>query len=369
MESYFPLAEQFVTQSDPSFCSLSSLTMVLNALNFDPKKVWKGLWRWVSEETLQCESTKVCGHSLERIKSNGLSFVEFESLARCHGVKISSHRVLRDETGQIVDENGPEGLQQFRSLLERISACDRAETFIVVNFSRKVLGQTGDGHFSPIGGYHKEKELVLIMDVARFKYPPYWVPLEQLWAAMAEQDKVTNEPRGYFVVSGWNKPPPDAETVEQFWHGQQQGHTHSHSHGHSHSHEHGAHCTAHHAGHIHQQQHSSTHLRFAHDACSAPSSSSISSSGSSSAFSESMHSCTHPSHQHDHTHEHAPRQMKAAAAPAAAVAPGSAAVTQNVHVKAACPPMIRTWEDFKRYIPKNMCSSRKDSSDANNSNY
>jgi hypothetical protein len=336
--------------------------MVLNALNFDPKKVWKGLWRWVSEETLQCESTKVCGHSLERIKTNGLSFVEFESLARCHGVKISSHRVLRDETGQIVDENGPEGLQQFRGLLERISACDRAETFIVVNFSRKVLGQTGDGHFSPIGGYHKERELVLIMDVARFKYPPYWVPLEQLWAAMAEQDKVTNEPRGYFVVSGWNKPPPDAESVEQLWH----------SYTHSHSHEHGAHCTGHHAGHIQQQQHSSVHSRFAHDACSAPSTSS-STISSTSASTESVHSsgvayahsCTHPSHQHDHTHEHAPHQATAAAV---AVAPASAAVTQNVHVKAACPPMIRTWEDFKRYIPKNMCSSRKDSTSASNSN-
>jgi len=42
LHSYFPLAEQFVTQSEPSFCSLSSLSMVLNALNFDPKKIWKG---------------------------------------------------------------------------------------------------------------------------------------------------------------------------------------------------------------------------------------------------------------------------------------------------------------------------------------
>jgi hypothetical protein len=30
MESYFPLAEQFVTQSEPSYCSISSLAMVLN---------------------------------------------------------------------------------------------------------------------------------------------------------------------------------------------------------------------------------------------------------------------------------------------------------------------------------------------------
>ena len=42
MESFFPLSEQFITQSEPSYCAISSLAMVLNALNYDPKKIWKG---------------------------------------------------------------------------------------------------------------------------------------------------------------------------------------------------------------------------------------------------------------------------------------------------------------------------------------
>eukprot|EP01031_Cornospumella_fuschlensis_P036132 gene36132-43818_t len=93
MECYFPLAEQFITQSDPSFCSLSTLAMVMNALNFDLKRVWKGSWRWVTEEMLQCQSQSVCGHSIAKVQQSGLSFNEFESLARCHGVKISAQRV------------------------------------------------------------------------------------------------------------------------------------------------------------------------------------------------------------------------------------------------------------------------------------
>ena len=52
-----------------------------------------------------------------------------------------------------------------------------------------------------IGGYHKEKGLVLVMDVARFKYPPFWVPVDVLWESMEVLDKVTGLPRGYFVVS------------------------------------------------------------------------------------------------------------------------------------------------------------------------
>jgi hypothetical protein len=34
---------------------------------------------------------------------------------------------------------------------------------------------TGDGHFSPIGAYHAENDLVLILDVARFK----WAKMKQ----------------------------------------------------------------------------------------------------------------------------------------------------------------------------------------------
>ena len=200
MESFFSLAEQFVTQSEPSYCALSSLAMVLNALNFDPKKVWKGAWRWVSEETLQCE-TEICGHSLEKVRRNGMDFHEFLSLAKCHGIQMRSFKsnIPAHEKDYIVK------MQQFRSFVEQISSSDRAESFIIVNFSRKSLGQTGDGHFSPIGGYHKEKDLVLVMDVARFKYPPFWVPLETLWASMSVEDQATKSPRGYFILSAWNK--------------------------------------------------------------------------------------------------------------------------------------------------------------------
>jgi hypothetical protein len=462
MESYFPLAEQFVTQSEPSFCSLSSLSMVLNALNFDPKKVWKGLWRWVSEETLQCESTRICGHSLDRIKTDGLSFVEFESLARCHGVKITSHRVIRDADGTIYDETSPDGLEAFRSLVERISSDDRAETFIVVNYSRKILGQTGDGHFSPIGGYHKEKELVLIMDVARFKYPPYWVPLQQLWEAMAEQDSQTHQPRGYFVVSGWNTKQQlqeqESDVSQLLAQAQDLNNMHNHSHGHSHAHAHDHHGHCIHvpethstlaqtgsynssssqnsavSGGLHHRQRSAEHSRLTSATAFATVGSYVDNvsvtGGAVSHVASTVHVCTH-NHNHSHSHGHhhhsydghvlhhvsstiaAPKAPAAPLRPAPVAAPpppvpvhvfsapltvqalpqlqapdtvpatsptanssttstgpsssssSSNSTTRQEAVKIAaavaeamCPPMIRTWQDFKRYVPRNMCQSR-----------
>lgn len=56
--------------------------------------------------------------------------------------------------------------------------------------------QTGTGHFSPIGGYHAEKDMALILDVARFKYPPHWVPLSLLWEAMDTVDDASGHRRG-----------------------------------------------------------------------------------------------------------------------------------------------------------------------------
>lgn len=200
MECYFPLAEQFVTQSEPSYCSVSSLAMVLNALSFDPKRVWKGAWRWVSEEMLNCESQAVCGHSLEKIRRDGLNFDEFESLARCHGVRIQSIRVCHG-----VDHPcGVEGFEAFKKLVAQTCRADQAKSFTVVNYSRKHLNQTGDGHYSPVGGYHRGRDMALILDVARFKYPPYWVKLSDLWDSMALKDQATGQARGYFVISAWD---------------------------------------------------------------------------------------------------------------------------------------------------------------------
>ena len=54
MNGFFRLMEQFNTQDEPAFCGLASLSMVLNALAIDPRRPWKGVWRWFSEDLLDC---------------------------------------------------------------------------------------------------------------------------------------------------------------------------------------------------------------------------------------------------------------------------------------------------------------------------
>jgi glutathione gamma-glutamylcysteinyltransferase len=71
---------------------------------------------------------------------------------------------------------------------------------VIASYDRAGLDQTGSGHFSPVGGYHAAKDLVLILDVARFKYPPHWIAAERLWQAMHPIDPATGRSRGWIAL-------------------------------------------------------------------------------------------------------------------------------------------------------------------------
>lgn len=55
--------------------------------------------------------------------------------------------------------------------------------------------------------------MALILDVARFKYPPHWVPLTLLWDAMNTTDEATGLLRGFMLVSRRSSAPSLLYTV------------------------------------------------------------------------------------------------------------------------------------------------------------
>jgi glutathione gamma-glutamylcysteinyltransferase len=189
LESYFPLAEQFQTQAEPSFCGLTSLVVVLNSLAVDPGRLWKGPWRWFGEEMLDC-----CV-PLDEVRVRGLTLDEFACLARCNGA-ISTVRRPTDPDGSV---------DALRAAIAA-SASDKAAPRVVVGYTRTALGQSGDGHFSPLAGYHPGRDLALVLDVARFKYPPHWVPLETLHRATLAIDPATGRSRGWVLLSAAARP-------------------------------------------------------------------------------------------------------------------------------------------------------------------
>lgn len=179
LDGYFRIAEQFHTQAEPEFCGLGSLVVALNALGIDPGRLWKGPWRWFSEELLDC-----CV-SLEEVRQRGLDLDEVACLARCNGAAVE---LYRPESSDIA---------AWRSSL---AGAAHGDGVVIAAYDRAALDQTGSGHFSPIGGYYAAKDMVLVLDVARFKYPPHWISAERLWQAMHPIDPATGRSRGWIAL-------------------------------------------------------------------------------------------------------------------------------------------------------------------------
>ncbi len=218
-ESYWKLTEHFVNQSDPAFCGVTTLLMCLNAMCIDPNIRWRGGWRFYGSEDVLLDR---CCFSAERIRRKGIVLEDFARLGRCHGLNIDlkrpllSHNMSSMNKGKPVsnDNDGEASFslddfrQDIRSILSGTEA--KHQPLLVVSFSRSALGQTGDGHFSPIAAFHEETDQVLVLDVARFKYAPYWVKVEDLYHSMEDLDSDTNKPRGWFLLS----PPENHQCID-----------------------------------------------------------------------------------------------------------------------------------------------------------
>ncbi|KAH6773136.1 phytochelatin synthase 1 [Perilla frutescens var. hirtella] len=187
MEGFFNLIPHFQTQSEPAYCGLATLAMVLNALAIDPCRKWKGPWRWFDETMLDC-----C-EPLDKVKAKGISFGKVTCLGLCAGAKVKSYRTNQSS------------IDEFRKYVVECSMSE--DCHIIASYNRRTFKQTGTGHFSPIGGYHAERDMVLILDVARFKYPPHWVPLSLLWEAMDSIVEATGRHRGFMLVSRRQRAP------------------------------------------------------------------------------------------------------------------------------------------------------------------
>ncbi|KAI8843655.1 Phytochelatin synthase-domain-containing protein [Chytridium lagenaria] len=180
METYYPLSMHYTTQSEPAYCGLTTLTMVLNTLEVDPLRRWKGCWRWFDEDMLE-----FC-RPIEEIRREGITLPEFECMARCNGLETVTKRA--------------DGVTKEVFIDDIKKASKSRSEIMVVSYSRNSLNQTGTGHFSPIGGYDEEENKVLIFDVARFKYPAYWVSVDLLWESIHPVDESTGKPRGYTLL-------------------------------------------------------------------------------------------------------------------------------------------------------------------------
>jgi glutathione gamma-glutamylcysteinyltransferase len=209
LKSFFPLVEQHATQTEPAYCGISTLTVCLNAFAVDPRQNWKGPWRWYEESMLNC-----C-MDLDEVKKTGITMRVFHCLAQCQG--LSSHvfyvedemctlEHLREQVRKACDDDKDDESEDKEA--PDLAANGNGEGrdgqlrhVLVASYNRQTLGQSGTGHFSPIGAYDSASDSVLILDTARFKYGAHWVSLPLLYEAMKSVDPDSGRSRGYILLT------------------------------------------------------------------------------------------------------------------------------------------------------------------------
>ena len=87
LKAFFRLIEQFHTQGEPAYCGLGTLAMVLNTLDVDPERVWKGRgprFPWFSSKI----GRKTWKNPIQRLRTDGFQGV-FEAFQGFKGESMA----------------------------------------------------------------------------------------------------------------------------------------------------------------------------------------------------------------------------------------------------------------------------------------
>jgi hypothetical protein len=175
---YWALAPFYLPQDTDSACSVASIAMLLNALRGVPARADIDL---VTQAGLRAalHNRQWTGETAEN--GTGVTFAETAAIvsASLKAYKLESDRieVFKPAAASHAD------LHKLRSIL---AANERSATDIaLVYFNQGVLTGDWDGpHLSPIGAYDAGTGRVLVMDVDRRYYVPYWSPVSKLLESM-----------------------------------------------------------------------------------------------------------------------------------------------------------------------------------------
>ena len=192
---FLTLSSCYNTQSKLTYSGLTTLAIILNSLQIDPRRSWKSIWRWYTDELLD-----KCIYK-DGIRGPGTTLEEFVYLAECNGAIATLVR----------PDNSIGPFDKFVQSLERVCTGGRQASdqnpsdevpkeLMAISYSREVVGQFGGGHFSPVAALDKQTNSVLMLDTARYMYPPHWIPVELIFQAMLPTDLATDKSRGYIVL-------------------------------------------------------------------------------------------------------------------------------------------------------------------------
>jgi hypothetical protein len=184
--NFSALVRYYISERIDTYCGIASSVMVLNALGVpSPVSRYTYPYNKFDEENFFTQDVLNI-QQVHSVAGNGQTLAQLASMLKTFGLTVDVHHA--DSLT----------LEQFRTLA--VATLTTTDHYVIVNFSRTTLGQDGRGHFSPLGAYNSKADRFLLMDVARYKYPPAWVTAEDLWNAMNTVDTDAKMKRGFVIV-------------------------------------------------------------------------------------------------------------------------------------------------------------------------
>ena len=153
------IANHFETQITGVYCGVASMANILNAINLprEERPAFSSIneYPYFSQGNLFNPCMRDIMHEAGIYRPPmGITLRQLSAYFKC---RVPSDYITAD---RIV--GGAKGLS---TLLKRHLSIKGH--YLVANFHRASIGQTGDGHHSPIAAYAPEHDMVLIMDVAK----------------------------------------------------------------------------------------------------------------------------------------------------------------------------------------------------------
>jgi len=208
----FPaLANQIEAQSNGTFCGPTTAAIVLNTVRgrsadlprdrsrlrpedfqyapagFDPS-VPRFTQDNVIDKGLKTRS-QVLGEPVvingKQTRDFGYQLRQLDEMLRAH--ELATRLVIVDDKQADADIR--------RDLVQNLQ---RTGDYVIVNYRRVEVGQTGGGHISPLGAFDAESDSVLVLDVNPASAGWVWMPVASLIRGMRTFDTVEN--RGYILV-------------------------------------------------------------------------------------------------------------------------------------------------------------------------
>lgn len=183
-ENLSKLLSHFITQKTVTYCGVASTVMILNASGINPPldSLHSPYHYFTQDDFFNAEVKKIITE--EEVLKKGITLTQLSKVIKSYGLQAKAY--FANELT----------LDKARQLLKNALL---NQQFIIVNFLRAELQQAGGGHHSPIAAYDIKTDRFLLLDVARYKYPAYWVKTEDLWKAMNTKDE--DKYRGFILIS------------------------------------------------------------------------------------------------------------------------------------------------------------------------